>query len=113
MVSLICWPLTPPLALISATYISIVRFSGSPRNEAGPVTDNTAPIFTSVFFIASSLYGDLRKTISRCRFDRTTPSDALAWLLVLVLFLAPFLAAARLFPELAQDQGAAKPFAHR
>src|SRR6266849_327867 len=41
------WPLMPPLALMSATYISSVFFSGSPRNEAGPVTDSTAPIFTS------------------------------------------------------------------
>src|SRR5438132_10595544 len=32
---------------MSATYISSVFFSGSPRNEAGPVTDSTAPIFTS------------------------------------------------------------------
>src|SRR5215813_13671678 len=40
------WRLTPPLALISSTYISSVFFSGSPRNDAGPVTDSTAPIFT-------------------------------------------------------------------
>src|SRR5262245_66301687 len=32
---------------MSAAYISSVFFSGSPRNEAGPVTDNTAPILTS------------------------------------------------------------------
>src|ERR1043165_2382371 len=37
----------PPLALISATYISSVFFSGSPRNEAGPVTESTAPILMS------------------------------------------------------------------
>src|SRR6476469_2185914 len=34
----------PPLALMSATYISSVFFSGSPRNEAPPVADSTAPI---------------------------------------------------------------------
>src|SRR5262249_42702563 len=47
MNSLICWPLTPPWAFISATYISSVFFSGSPRKEAGPVIDSTDPIFTS------------------------------------------------------------------
>src|SRR4051812_33838811 len=40
-------PLTPPLAFRSATYISNVFFSGSPRKDAGPVTDSTAPILIS------------------------------------------------------------------
>src|SRR5262245_45725394 len=35
------------LALRSATYISSVFFSGSPRNDAGPVTESTAPILIS------------------------------------------------------------------
>src|SRR5512139_1241268 len=38
------WPLTPPFALMSSTYISSVFFSGSPRNDAGPVTERTEPI---------------------------------------------------------------------
>src|SRR3954452_13117793 len=37
----------PPLALMSATYISSVFFSGSPRNDAGPVTERMAPILIS------------------------------------------------------------------
>src|SRR5215813_14313048 len=37
----------PPVALMAAAYMSSVFFSGSPRNEAGPVTDSTAPILTS------------------------------------------------------------------
>src|SRR5262245_48967624 len=49
MNSLICCPLTPPWALMSATYISIVFFSGSPRNEAGPVIDSTDPILMSAW----------------------------------------------------------------
>jgi hypothetical protein len=32
-------------ALISSTYICSVFRSGSPKNDAGPVTDKTAPIF--------------------------------------------------------------------
>src|SRR3954469_25357378 len=32
---------------MSATYISMVFFSGSPRKDAGPVTDSTAPILMS------------------------------------------------------------------
>ena len=44
MTSSIFLPATPPLALMSATYISSVFFSGSPRKEARPVADSTAPI---------------------------------------------------------------------
>ena len=44
MMSSIFLPLMPPAALMSSTYISSVFSSGSPRNEAGPVTDSTAPI---------------------------------------------------------------------
>src|SRR5258707_131516 len=32
---------------MSAAYVSSVFFSGSPRNDAGPVADSTAPILTS------------------------------------------------------------------
>src|SRR5262249_47945649 len=49
-----CWPLIPPAALMSATYISSVFFSGSPRNDAGPLTDNTEPIFTSAWAVVAA-----------------------------------------------------------
>src|SRR5450756_1706530 len=37
-------PLIPPLLLASLTSISRVFFSGSPKNDAGPVTANRPPI---------------------------------------------------------------------
>src|SRR4030042_862179 len=38
------WPLMPPASLICSASISAVFFSGSPRKEAPPVTEKTAPI---------------------------------------------------------------------
>jgi hypothetical protein len=38
--------LTPPETLIFSTSIRVVFSSGAPRNEAGPVTEKIAPIFT-------------------------------------------------------------------
>src|SRR3989339_344591 len=40
-------PFTPPAMLIWSTSICTVLASGAPRNEAGPVTENNAPILTT------------------------------------------------------------------
>src|SRR3954447_14983364 len=57
----------PPLALMSATYISSVFFSGSPRKDAGPVTERMAPILISacaaLAAVASSAAAMVRKII--------------------------------------------------
>ena len=46
MISWTGLPITPPILFVSATSISRVLASGSPRNDAGPVTDKIAPIFS-------------------------------------------------------------------